>query len=342
MAGIESAQKGMLSLNVTTAALAVGLGVLIKIGKDGVENYKAQEEALKGLDQAFASQNQNLALGRQMIEEFIATNARFITNQYDVIKAFAAITRAGHSETEAMRILNDALDWSVIKHEDVSVAAETLVKVLAGNSRALKELGITTEQYNAIMKDKTIPQSEKYARILALIEAATAKGRDTTDSATQSQDKLTIAWQNLTAKTGPSILKWLAAVTDALSTGVDILTIYAELIQKIHDLGAGYLSDASKAGATASQQAIAGGRGRPGGRAGGGPVQAGEAYTVGEHGPETLVMGSQGGNVVPNGAGRGGGNLTLIIQGGMFMDHGPTIDAISNALLRHARFRPGT
>lgn len=41
------------------------------------------------------------------------------------------------------------------------------------------------------------------------------------------------------------------------------------------------------------------------------------------------------------GAGSGGGGVTLIINGGTFMDHGPTIDAISNALLRYARHRPG-
>jgi len=65
----------MLSLNMATAAAAVGLGILIKIGKDGIENYKAQEEALKGLDQAYTTQNQNLAHGRQLIEEFITAIA---------------------------------------------------------------------------------------------------------------------------------------------------------------------------------------------------------------------------------------------------------------------------
>ena len=38
-------------------------------------------------------------------------------------------------------------------------------------------------------------------------------------------------------------------------------------------------------------------------RAGGGPVMAGSSYTIGERGPETLVMGSRSGYVVPNGAG---------------------------------------
>jgi hypothetical protein len=41
------------------------------------------------------------------------------------------------------------------------------------------------------------------------------------------------------------------------------------------------------------------------GRASGGPVNAGGVYTVGEHGPETLVMGPSGGYVIP-GSGSGG------------------------------------
>lgn len=39
-----------------------------------------------------------------------------------------------------------------------------------------------------------------------------------------------------------------------------------------------------------------------GGRAGGGPVGAGNAYLIGENGPEILQMGGQAGNVVPNNA----------------------------------------
>lgn len=43
----------------------------------------------------------------------------------------------------------------------------------------------------------------------------------------------------------------------------------------------------------------------PPARAGGGPVQAGETYTVGERGPETLVMGPSSGYVMPNSGGSG-------------------------------------
>lgn len=57
-------------------------------------------------------------------------------------------------------------------------------------------------------------------------------------------------------------------------------------------------------GVTGSPAAVAAGYVNPG-RASGGPVIPGGVYTVGEQGPETLVMGSRGGYVVPN-AGDGG------------------------------------
>jgi hypothetical protein len=44
--------------------------------------------------------------------------------------------------------------------------------------------------------------------------------------------------------------------------------------------------------------------GRYGARAMGGPVSPDEAYTVGERGPETLVMGNRGGSIIPNGGSR--------------------------------------
>lgn len=46
-----------------------------------------------------------------------------------------------------------------------------------------------------------------------------------------------------------------------------------------------------------------------GGRAGGGPVQAGMNYLVGERGPELLSMGSRPGFITPSGMGGGGGNM---------------------------------
>jgi hypothetical protein len=52
------------------------------------------------------------------------------------------------------------------------------------------------------------------------------------------------------------------------------------------------------------------GKAEPPGRAGGGSVLPNSVYTVGEKGPETLVMGARGGTVIPNGGGAGGAGST--------------------------------
>jgi hypothetical protein len=53
-----------------------------------------------------------------------------------------------------------------------------------------------------------------------------------------------------------------------------------------------------------------------GGRAGGGPVEAGQSYLIGENGPEILQMGNRSGNVIPNHAlgDGGGGDLYLTLD----------------------------
>jgi hypothetical protein len=56
-------------------------------------------------------------------------------------------------------------------------------------------------------------------------------------------------------------------------------------------------------------------------RASGGPVVPGRAYTIGEHGPETLLMGRSGGYVLPSGGGgsqetgRGPASVNIYITG---------------------------
>jgi TP901 family phage tail tape measure protein len=86
----------------------------------------------------------------------------------------------------------------------------------------------------------------------------------------------------------------------------------------------------------------------------GGPVRAGEAYVVGEAGPELLVMGGQPGTIVPNdalnfntphgtigsGSGGGGGGGTTVVNvhvAGSVLTEGKLIEAINRGLDRGHR-----
>ncbi len=245
MAGVEEAKLGMLGLSAAAIGVGLALAAVVLVGKAGLENYKKQEEATNLLKQATDSQGMSLGYLLDTYEKFKVANAGFISDQYDTEAALAAVVRSGETEEDAMRILNDALDLAAIKHEAVSEAATALVKVLAGNSKALKELGITTEQYNAIVKDKTLSTEQKHLELLTLIEARTAKGRDTIDQTTQSQNKLTLEWQDFTARTGPGVTSVLqgmneaaAALLESLIAIGDTLGHVGDWLQSISSLGA--------------------------------------------------------------------------------------------------------
>src|SRR6185312_13843606 len=152
MAGIEQANKGLLGLGAATLVAAAAATALVVVGKAAIENAKKQEEAFDQLTQAYSTQKDTLDAHKQAILDFIETNKGFISDQYDTETAMAKVIRAGYDTKDMFRIMNDALDLAAIKNESVSDATKELILVLAGNGRALRELGITTEQYNAIMK----------------------------------------------------------------------------------------------------------------------------------------------------------------------------------------------
>jgi hypothetical protein len=52
---------------------------------------------------------------------------------------------------------------------------------------------------------------------------------------------------------------------------------------------------------------------------------------VGEQGPEPFVP-DQDGVILPHSSGNGSGGVTVIIQGGIFLDHGPSLDILTNKI----------
>jgi hypothetical protein len=311
--GVEQASQSFMGLNIQTAALIFAIGALVEIGKQSIANTKAHEQATNDLAQAAKTQGVYFGDLDRATEGFIETNKAFISNQYDAKESMAEIVRAGNDQGSALRMLNDALDLSAIKHESMTDAAKTLILAEAGSGRGLRDLGITTEEYNKIMKSK-LSQQEKDAELLTLIETKTAHGRDTTDKLSQSQYKLNKDWQDFTEKVGPAVLWVLDQVATAADTGVQILTELANVVEAIAQ-SPGKLGTALDV-INRDINPFAGSVGAtPAGRrhrATGGPVYPGTAYTVGEQGPETLVMGSQGGYISPGGAGN---TITIYVSG---------------------------
>lgn len=77
-----------------------------------------------------------------------------------------------------------------------------------------------------------------------------------------------------------------------------------------------------------------------GARASGGPVEPGGVYTVGEQGPETLFMGSQGGYVAPRGSrGSSGGDTYIFNISGAIGNPSQLADYLQEVLAKNMRAR---
>src|SRR5437667_313299 len=73
--------------------------------------------------------------------------------------------------------IKGASDRSTLRAIDLNEGQQNITRPLTGSSKALKALGITTDEYNSIMKDKTLTTEQKHLALLALIEARTKDGR---------------------------------------------------------------------------------------------------------------------------------------------------------------------
>lgn len=228
MAGIEQANKGMLGMNLSTLALGAALGGLILIGKAAIDNTEKQSAAHKDLQQAASASKENFDQLQSAFDTWAEANKRYIPDQYAAEQALASFVRAGASAPDAMRELSDALDLATIKGEDMGTAQLMITLALAGNARGLKTLGITTEEYNAIMKSKTLDNEQKHLALLTLIETKTKDGRKAQTDLSQSTNALNKDWQDITTKIGPPLIGIFTTVVGWVD----------DLVKALSDLGA--------------------------------------------------------------------------------------------------------
>ncbi len=166
---------------------------------------------------------------QQQLGDFLSVNSRYIADQYDTQEALANLIRTGlNPGEEAFRALNDALDLAVIKHEAVSDAAKTITLAEAGNSKGLKDLGITTDDYNAIMKS-TLSDADKHAALLALIETKTKDGKKATSDLTQQQQDLNNKWKDSSERIAPALIQAQLDIAQAIQTALDIGELEAQM-----------------------------------------------------------------------------------------------------------------
>jgi len=362
MSGIREAQAGFLGMSSSLTAVIAGIGLAVVAGRSILEITEKREKADNDLAQALKTQNLSLSEADRFLSTFIDTNRAYISDQSLVVDGYAALLRSGIPVAEAQKDLNRALDLAALKNISVQEATNLLILAEHGRTRGLIDLGITTTKYTDA-QGNVINQGKNMALVMAEVDARTAGARDTTTQTTQATNRLSNDWQDIANNVGPPLLSLLDGVlrgadfivqklkelgankdwADVVSAGFGgIQNTVVGLIQDVQTL-VGWLQNAvnwlhatSQASSSVSQLGSSG-------RQHGGPVFAGGVYRVGESGPETLVMGSGGGMVIPGGGSSSTTHATSIhihIDSGAFID-GPSVDRLANLILQRVRFAPG-
>src|SRR5215472_12440405 len=148
------------ALGIGLGAAIVGVGGLVEATKSIIEISDAHEVSVKDLAQAYQSAGVDLSKYQGSIDDFLDTNARFIADQNVAREGFAEFTRAGLTQSEVMRAMNDSLDLAALKHRSLSEAEQAVLLATQGNARGLKDLGIDVSALKASSENAAMAQKE--------------------------------------------------------------------------------------------------------------------------------------------------------------------------------------
>ncbi len=282
------------------------------------------------------------------IQTFITKNAGYISSLADVTNGYASFVREGVPAKDLTKVMTVAVEISASENISLADAVSKLQSAEAGRSVGLKKLvGVTLETIpaTATLAEKTAITERNMAKATAAFDGATAS----IPPLTQNSNKLSIIWQELAVKDGPNLTKGITDMENSIIAGLPTWLTWLDTIGRVSDAIA-HWSNTSSAAAhnaiggffNAMGTAASTGHSAPmnPGRAAGGQVSAGGAYTVNEGGGvETLHMGSQSGYVSPAGGG-GGGDIHIHIEGGFYSD-GPGLDRLTMAIAKRLSFATG-
>jgi hypothetical protein len=197
--GAVAGMGGPLGVGITVAL--AGLLGYVEVVKSAIQNSDSLAAATQNLGQAYASQGQILEQQGGWIDGFLQKNAKYIDNQYAARDSIAELTRAGLSQSEVQRVMNDAIDLAALKHISLSQAVTTLNDAEHGRMRGLIDLGVTTSKYTDV-NGNLIQSQHSVAQSMAEVDRAVHGGRNSLTDLTTTGDELGKTWQDLTEKMG--------------------------------------------------------------------------------------------------------------------------------------------
>ena len=128
--------------DVSTKLLGAGgaaMGLGLALSAMGSKEQAAQQQ----LSAAITTTGHSYSQYSERIESAIKSQAKFGNSATDTQDALRKLTTATGSPTKALALLSEASNLAAAKHVDLSTAATALGKVYNGNTKLLKEFGIT-------------------------------------------------------------------------------------------------------------------------------------------------------------------------------------------------------
>lgn len=331
MGKLSSATGGL----VTPFSLALGgatalIGGLIGAGKAAADEQKNVEKMTAALKASVPGFDGNT----DAIEMLIAKREDLAFSDDELRASLALLVTSTHDVAAASDLQAAAMDLARLKGVDLETASKALAKANQGSAAELKKLGIEVE--DGADKTRILTQIQKAAAGQAEAYAKTTAGR---------WETLQNKFGDVVETVGGAVLPIFDTLADfALNTLIPTIGAIANVVGPVlsgaFDLMGktigfaidhfvkpaigvvqgliGFVKDALRfLGILQDEPIPAAPSGPPPdprvGRAAGGPVDPWTAYRVGENGPETLVMGGQGGTVIPNGGNVGGSPVEIPI-----------------------------
>ena len=121
-----------------TAVAGIGLGLSALGSKD-----QAAHQQLQAAVQATGGSYDDY---EKQVESAIKTQEKYGDSANTTEDALTALTEATHNPAEALKLLGTATDVAAAKHENLQQAAVDVGKVYNGNTKLLKEFGITVSK----------------------------------------------------------------------------------------------------------------------------------------------------------------------------------------------------
>ncbi|HEY2300785.1 MAG TPA: hypothetical protein VGH66_02775 [Acidimicrobiales bacterium] len=136
---------GPAMLGVGTAVAGIGAGLTALGSKD-----QAAHQQLQAAVQATGADYDDYA---DKVDNAIKHQEKFGDSSAETQNALQTLTQATHDPQKALDLLSEATDIAAAKHESLQTAAGQLGKVYNGNTKLLKEYGISIDKTTGLTKD---------------------------------------------------------------------------------------------------------------------------------------------------------------------------------------------